>query len=477
MIQSIIHTSENNNVYLYDNQQRLSMLTHPELKKVHELLVADSYYSGKYAYLKKHGFFAESKFDNIEVAIDDSMVEESIKQTQQILFEVTTSCNLKCSYCIQGELYHDSDSIISSKRLNLRSAVKLLKYVFRFKAKEDRLSIGFYGGEPLLNINFIKKIVKIIHQLDAGNERDIDYLMTTNATLIHKHIDFLVENKFNIMISLDGNEENDGYRVHRKNNKSSFLKVIENVDFIKNKYPDYFENHISFNAVLHNRNSVKDIYEFIYNRYAKKPRIAELKMNDVSSGKNDIIRQMFNGKRNSEAEYRKEKSNLLPHNELLSYNDLSGFLKHLSVNYYISNVYSLFHSEEKFLPTNTCLPFSKKIFLTSRNKLLPCERIGDKYFLGEVNKNVEIDIPSITRQYNFYYGHLKQYCQYCYLYRYCGLCMFDIKNLHKLDTEEFVCDYFHDQSAFQSRLHHIFSFLEKYPNDFFEILEHTVILS
>lgn len=327
MIQSIFHTSENDNVYLYDNQRRLSMLEHPKLKNVHESLVVDSYYSKKYAYLKKHSFFSETKLNNIEVAIDDSMVEESIKQTKQILFEVTTSCNLKCSYCIQGELYHDPDSIISNKKINVHSAVNLLKYIFKLKAKEDKISIGFYGGEPLLNINFIKNIVEIVHQLDARNERDIDYLMTTNATLIHKHIDFLVENKFNIMISLDGNEENDSYRIIKKNNKNSFFKVIKNIDFIRDKYPDYFKNNISFNAVLHNRNSVKDIYEFIYNRYAKKPRIAELKMNDINPKKNDIIRQMFNSKRNSEAKYRNDKSNLLPHDELLSYSDLTGFLK------------------------------------------------------------------------------------------------------------------------------------------------------
>ena len=476
MIQSIFHTSEKGNVYLYDNQRRFSMLAHPKLKNIHESLVDDSYYSKKYLYLKKFGFFSEYKLNNIEVSIDDSMIEYSIKQTKQILFEVTTSCNLNCSYCIQGELYHDPNSIIRNKKISISSAVKLLKYIFKFKAKEDKLSIGFYGGEPLLNINFIKRIVEIIHQLDTDNEMNIDYLMTTNATLIHKHIDFLVDNKFNIMISLDGNEGNDSYRIIKKNNKKSFSKVIKNIDFIKDKYPDYFKNNISFNAVLHNRNSVKDIYEFIYNRYAKKPRIAELKTNDINPHKKDIIKQMFNGKRKSETEYRNDKSNLLPHDELLSYNDLTGFLKYLSINYYISNVYSLFYNEEKFLPTNTCLPFSKKIFLTSSNKLLPCEKISDKYFLGEVNKNIEIDIPSIRRKYNSYYKHLKKHCQHCYLYRYCGLCMFDIKDLQNLDTEEFVCNYFHDQNAFQSRLHHIFSFLEKYPSDFFHILEDTVIL-
>ena len=48
MIQSIFHTSEKGNVYLYDNQRRFSMLAHPKLKNIHESLVDDSYYSKKY---------------------------------------------------------------------------------------------------------------------------------------------------------------------------------------------------------------------------------------------------------------------------------------------------------------------------------------------------------------------------------------------------------------------------------------------
>ena len=52
MIQSIFHTSEKGNVYLYDNQRRFSMLAHPKLKNIHESLVDDSYYSKKYLYLK-----------------------------------------------------------------------------------------------------------------------------------------------------------------------------------------------------------------------------------------------------------------------------------------------------------------------------------------------------------------------------------------------------------------------------------------
>ena len=46
-MKSIIHSTENNNFYLYDTQRILSMLIHPELKKIHEKstdINIDAYY-------------------------------------------------------------------------------------------------------------------------------------------------------------------------------------------------------------------------------------------------------------------------------------------------------------------------------------------------------------------------------------------------------------------------------------------------
>ena len=63
-MKSIIHSTENNNFYLYDTQRILSMLIHPELKKIHEKstdINIDAYYLKKYSYLVNHGFFGEAK--------------------------------------------------------------------------------------------------------------------------------------------------------------------------------------------------------------------------------------------------------------------------------------------------------------------------------------------------------------------------------------------------------------------------------
>jgi uncharacterized protein len=454
------------------------MLVHPEFKKVYEKSMdADPYYLKKYEYLKKYDFFSNPKPINFGT-IDESIVKDNIAQTPQIVFETTDFCNLDCSYCSFGDFYEGFD-VRNQKNINLRSAINLLKYIFglKHKSKKNKIYVGFYGGEPLFNGNFIKQIVEVVNQLKSEKEMEIEYSITTNATLLHKYIDFLVENKFQLLISLDGNEVNHSYRVFRENKKNSFRKVIENIDMIQRDYPEYFTDYINFNAVLHDRNSVKEIYEFVYGRYHKIPRISELALDDVSPDREERFSRMFHNKRKSEAEYLKEESNLLPHDELLLYKELTDFLKYYSINFYVSNITDLLPEDRKYVPTNTCLPFWKKIMLTTGNKLTPCEKINyHKFTVGEVNEDVMIDIPQITRQYNYYYEYVKEKCQHCYVNKFCGVCLFLMKNnnLDKLDTEEFVCENFHDQKTFNNRLYHVFSFLEKYPKDFSQIIENVV---
>ncbi len=478
MIQAFIHTSNNENLYIYDDQHRLSMLAHPELEKVHKKSAnADLYYLKKYAYLKGYGFFSKPKLADF-VPLEESVVKENIINTRQIVFEVTDSCNLNCTYCALGELYEGFDER-TGKKIDTQSAISLLKYIFDLKPrnKNRRLFITFYGGEALLNMDFVKRIVKVVNQLNVEKEMIIEYTMTTNATLLHKDIDFLVANEFRLLVSLDGNEENHSYRVLKKKKENSFQTVIENLDMIQRDYPQYFSIHVNFNAVLHNQNSVKDIYEFIYTRYHKIPRISELNIRDARLDKKELLERMFHSRRKSEAEFEKEESSLqnIMHGNSSSYSELSNFLKYLSINYYVSNINALLHVVEKQLPTGTCTPFDKKIFLTNRNKLLPCEKISYQYSMGKVNENIEIDIPEVTRRYNFYYEHIKKFCQSCYAYRFCETCLFHINNVDNADSDEFVCDQFQDQKAFKNKLHRIFSFLEKYPNDFSEILENIIV--
>lgn len=72
------------------------------------------------------------------------MIKGSLIRTKQIVFDVTSSCNLKCAYCSQGELYGNIEGK-NSKNVNTHSAINLLKYIFDLKRKnnETKLTICF----------------------------------------------------------------------------------------------------------------------------------------------------------------------------------------------------------------------------------------------------------------------------------------------------------------------------------------------
>jgi uncharacterized protein len=99
--------------------------------------------------------------------------------------------------------------------------------------------IGFYGGEPLLNMPFIKKVVDYVNHLECPH-RSFTFSMTTNAIFLDRYMDYLVEHDFNLLISLDGNERNTSYRVN-KSNQPVFNQICKNVDLLQEKYPGYIE--------------------------------------------------------------------------------------------------------------------------------------------------------------------------------------------------------------------------------------------
>ncbi len=174
------------------------------------------------------------------VLLNEKTILNNIINLNQLTFEVTDACNLKCKYCGYGEFYGDYDKR-HNKNLSVDKAISLLSYLI--KKWESSLStsynkttyISFYGGEPLLNTSFIKTIVEWVNKQDIS-QCDFRFTMTTNGVLLKRHIDFLVENNFQILVSLDGSEKCHSYRVDHKNN-NSFDKVYKNMKYIQKKYP------------------------------------------------------------------------------------------------------------------------------------------------------------------------------------------------------------------------------------------------
>jgi uncharacterized protein len=158
---------------------------------------------------------------------------------------VTEDCNFRCKYCAYSDYYKYTRNH-SNRYMDFTTAKKALDYYFSL-LKEGRKhnplrkpSIGFYGGEPLLNFKLIEKCVGYIKEV-YGNQGTV-YNITTNGSLLQKEkAEWLMDNGFIISVSLDGpEEEHDRLRVY-KNGKGTFKDIMENIGPIMEAgYKDIF---------------------------------------------------------------------------------------------------------------------------------------------------------------------------------------------------------------------------------------------
>ena len=202
-------------------------------------------------------------------------ISYNIQYLPQLLFK----CNLKCKYCGYAELYSGYDNR-EGKDLSFTRAKSIIDYLFRTwkdiysPSVIFPVAIGFYGGEPLMNVPLIMEIIDYLEK-EKNTGKAFRYSMTTNAMLLNKYMDFLVAKDFQLLISLDGDEFAQSYRVDHSGN-NSFSRIFQNLLLLKDEYPDYFHNKIGFNAVLHNRNSVELTHKFIKNTFNISPNIVPL---------------------------------------------------------------------------------------------------------------------------------------------------------------------------------------------------------
>ncbi|MDO8952666.1 MAG: radical SAM peptide maturase [Draconibacterium sp.] len=409
--------------------------------------------------------------------ISNDIIEDQIKELSQLVFEVTDSCNLKCKYCGYGEFYEDHDER-ANQSLPVEKAIRLLDYLKKFwqsnrnNSYSQQVYISFYGGEPLLNMGFIRRIVAYVELLKIPMKK-FAFSMTTNAMLLHKHIDYLIEKDFRLLISLDGNEKNHSYRVTHSGD-NSFKKVFHNVQLVKQKNPKFFESNINFNSVLHNRNNVEEVHEFIKKEFGKKPRIAELNSMGIREAKKELFTETYRNKYESlhQSENYEEIQNDL-FIESPDIQQLGIFLHHYSGNVFRSYNDLLFDNDRKdILPTGTCLPFKRKMFVTVTGKILPCERIGHQFTLGQVtNTGVILDFEEIAARYNTWFSKLIPQCSRCHNTKACVQCIF---NLDDLDAKP-VCKGFMKKEILQRYVGSQMEYLGKNPHLYQKIMDEVII--
>ena len=401
----------------------------------------------------------------------------NIRNLKQIVFEVTDACNLECTYCGLGRMYEGNDDRCS-KNLSFGRCKQIVDFLADIWKKFPPVSfnqtcaVSFYGGEPLLNMSLIKRIISYLEQL-PDNNRKFRYSMTTNAVLLDKHMDYLVQKKFALLVSLDGDESGHSYRVDHAGN-SSFNKVFANLKNLQQSHLDYFKMFVNFNAVLHDRNSVESISRFIQDNFEKKPLISEMATDSLKESEQETYNKMFRSKVKSANDITNKSflESILDNSPAFS--SLVSFIDAESGNVF-DNYNELIGSREKDFVnrTGTCLPFAKKMFITVTGKILPCERISQKYAMGEVSdKKVTFDYNQIVEEYNKLTGKYVDQCKICHYRKRCKKCVFTSMTINGTNTE---CENFGNKESFDKFTENQKRFLVENPKLYKKIMRHSII--
>lgn len=126
------------------------------------------------------------------------------KDHLDITLIVTTDCNLRCRYCF-------TEAGSRPVQMNEHIALEILSRLPGAKAKSS-VSVTFFGGEPTLSMNTIKKVVEQVAFGRLFPGKKVTYGISTHGVISVDDVEFLSENNFDVMISADGLPDIQNYQ-------------------------------------------------------------------------------------------------------------------------------------------------------------------------------------------------------------------------------------------------------------------------
>ena len=147
-------------------------------------------------------------------------------EVKALCIHVCHDCNFRCRYCFADEgAYHSNREFMS-----LETAKRAVDFLIENSGKRKVLEMDFFGGEPLMNLDVLKKTVYYAKEQGAKAGKKFLFTTTTNALLLNDEtIEFFNQEMENVVLSLDGRKEvHDAIR-KSINGKGTFDLIIDKI--------------------------------------------------------------------------------------------------------------------------------------------------------------------------------------------------------------------------------------------------------
>lgn len=150
------------------------------------------------------------------------MTAEELDKLPPIVIDinVTSTCNLACTYCSEGFECGLSSAYEENTSLTLDNIEEFMN-----KIPNPKKSIYFWGGEPFVNYEFCRGVMEKYKE-----NKNYSFFFYTNGVYLKKYLKDLVRlneelgpDRLKFQVSYDGKAVNDRTRIDKKGDPSSAL--------------------------------------------------------------------------------------------------------------------------------------------------------------------------------------------------------------------------------------------------------------
>jgi uncharacterized protein len=347
-----------------------------------------------------------------------------------LILSVTDDCNLRCRYCVYGGGYPNQRTH-SSFRMTREIAEKAIDYFVARSRRVKEPHLGFYGGEPLLNLPLVRHTVEY---LESRTKKRYRYGLTTNGVLLRgEAADFVAGRDFDLLVSIDGSpSQHDRFRVDRRG-RGTWDSVMANVVALHERWPKYVETHVSISAVVTSERDLAAARAF----FEGHPLLSRL---NVTSSypvyTNSAIRPAAGTDACEDGDdecavcgmFEAGETSMVENGTLSPY--MKGFFQRELMNIHFRPIT---RTTGKSIHINgCCLPGERRLFVRSDGSLFPCERLDYGYPIGHIDTGVD---PRAVRALVDEYAALSKPCLDCWAVRFCTKCFASCCSEGRLDPE------------------------------------------
>lgn len=145
-----------------------------------------------------------------------------------ITLHLTSGCNMNCSYCYAPPKTRED--------MTWEITEQAIKY--GYKTSPHNLGIIFFGGEPLLKRDLIKKSISFSNNLFQNTGFKPHFKITTNGLLLDENfMRFSNSVNLSVALSIDGIEPAHNYHRKTKDGNNTFEFIEEKLDLLLSFQP------------------------------------------------------------------------------------------------------------------------------------------------------------------------------------------------------------------------------------------------